>query len=375
MGDLDIDQLIGATTVVAQPKAVQSEDTSWLARRLTLWSEGCRDVFVDLRTVGFGSDDGGMYLTLPEGSSLRRLDFKRDPSNPKDPKIVHAQKQLCKMLGVPHTFFMSNRPIMRESIFKSWQSGLETDDKKARCVARIKEGSDVSMIRAILPERAVPPRAADVVVAIAESFGSSARLLFSHGDDCDDLVLHARFVFDDKVPFDGGEMLMGFDLVFSELGAHPMTVDSLVHDVTHAVSYIASYGGEPYFSSKYEGLQPKEVSEMLPGLLTRMRAEAQEFGVALKSASENGVYSIRQDCVSITRARGINGGMRKAVFHEATQSNDISSRLDLARHVAQVAKDFDSLKGLALERAAGHYINLCFARSPDVEQQEGGENG
>jgi len=382
MADISIDDLLG---VVSQPApqtkpvaVVAGEDLNTLEQRLANWSQGCRDVFVDLRSVKFCSDDGGMFLTLPDGSAIRRIDFKRDPSNPKDVKIVHAQKQFCRMLGVPHTFFTSNRPMMRESIVTSWQSGLETDDKRSRCIARVREGSNVAMIRALLPERAVPPKACDVLHAVREAFGNSLKLVFAYGDDKDDLVFHARFLFEDRVPVDKVELFMGFDLVFSELGAHPMTVDALVYDPLHAVAYVASYGGEPFFSSKYDGLQPKEIAEMLPGLLARIRAGTAEFKQAVQSAIENGIYSIRQDCVGITRGKGINASMRRAVFHEATQAEGISSKLDLAMHVALVAKDFDSLKGLVLERAAGHYINLCFARSNESEQQEGsaddGEN-
>jgi len=375
---IDIDSLLGTVSRTAEqaPNPAPAVEMATLLRRLSSWSDAtslCRDVPIDLRLVNFVSDDGGMWLTLPGDDPLRRIDFKRDPANPKDPKIIHAQKQFCRMLGVPHGFFMSNRPSMRESLVRTWQSGLETDDKRAKCVARVRQGGSVTMLRALLPERAVPPRAFDIVATIRESFGSAVNVLFSHGDDRDDLVLHARFVFGDRVPVDGIDLHMGFDLVFSELGACPMTVDAIVHDPLHVTTYVASYGGEPFFGSKYEGLQPKELSDMFPGLLERIRAEAPDMAGAVRSASE-GIYSIKQDCVSIVRSRGLTAAMRKAVFHEATQATDIVTKMDLARHVSLVSKDFDSLKGLALERAAGHYINLCFPRSlPEAHEEKSNE--
>jgi hypothetical protein len=374
--NIDIDSLLGAIPKVNDtPQPVVDTGVDSLLSRLSVWSEGCRDVPVDLRQLSFKSDDGSMWLELPEGHVLRRIDFKRDPANPKDPKILHSQKQLCRVLGIPHGFFMNNRPSLRESMVRTWQSGLETDDKRSKCVARIREGGNIVMLRALLPERAVPPRVQDIIGTVNTCFGKSVRVAFSHGDDRDDLMLHARFLLGDKiVTKDGKNLCIGFDIVFSELGACPMTVDAILCDEEHSVTYVASYGGEPFFSSKYEGLQPKEVAEMFPGLLTRIRAEVPEMSDAIQSAND-GVYSVKQDCVFITRGKGITAAMRKSVFHEVTQATDIVTRLDLARHVSLVAKDFDSLKGLALERAAGRYINLCFARSMPEAQKENTDVG
>jgi len=373
MEDIDIESLLGGskpTVAPAEPqKKAIGEDIDVLYRMTSSWAQGCRDLSIDLRNVRFVSDEGGMWLELPEGSVTKKIDFKRDPANPKDPKIVHAQKQFCKMLGVPHGFFVSNRPMMRESIVRTWQSGLETDDKRSKCTARIRDGSSVQMIRALVPSRAVPPKANDIVNSIIGAFGKSVRVLFSHGDDKDALMLHARFLFEDKVPVDAPELRMGFDLVMSELGACSMTVDAIVYDQQNDVSYVASYGGEPFFSSKYDGLQSQELSTMFPGLLSRIRSEAGAFAAAFVSARD-GVYSVKQDCVQITRGKGFTTAMRSAVFHEVTQATDVVTKLDVARHVSMVARDFDSLKGLVLERAAGYYINLCFARSEEEPQGE-----
>ena len=377
MPDIDIDELLGG---VSQPFQAgiplddhPGEDVGALVRRLTEWSSGGRDMFVDLRTARFRSDDGGMWLELPEGFLPRRIDFKRDPTNPQDVRIIHAQKQFCKLLGMPHTFFSSNRPAMRESLVKSMQAGLEADDKKGRCVARIREGASVAMIRALLPENTVPPKASDVLAAVAESLGPQGHLEFVFGDGQDDLKLHARFVTEDRVFADDLDFRMAFDLVFSELGACPMSVDAMVFDPLHKTFFAALYGGDPFFTSKYVGLQAQHVSEMIPSLLMRLRKESREMGAALEAGTAD-VYSVRQDCMSISRSKGLTAPMRKAVFHEAEQTEDIRSKLDLARHVALVAKDFDSLKRLALERAAGKYLNLCFSRGVP-EETDGSDNG
>jgi hypothetical protein len=373
--EFDIDSLIGTPQVIhVESRDDIGGDLEPLVCRLSTWSQGCRDLPVDLRTVTFEADDSGMNLNLPTDGPVRRLDFKRDPANPKDPKVTHAQKQFCRMLGVPHGFFISNRPSIREALVKTWQSGLETDDRRAKCVARIREGGSVAMIRALVPERAVPPNSQAVVQAILDSLGGGVTLLFSHGDDKDDLVLHARFILRAEVPVGDSKYRMGFDVVCSELGACPMTVDAIIYDPANEVTYVASYGGEPFFSSKYDGLQPKDITDMFPKLLTRIQTESGDFKAAFATAAE-GIYSVRQDCVSITRGKGFTDAMRRAVFHEATQATDIFSKLDLARHVSTVAKGFDSLKALVVERAAGRYINLCFARSMPEEQKENMDAG
>lgn len=377
MGDISIDELLGVVPSDdgRKPMPDSGEDGEALVRRLAEWSSGGRDMFVDLRTVRFRSDDEGMWLEMPEGVVPRRLDFKRDPTSPKDPKIVHAQKQLCRLLGVPHSFFASNRPAMRESIVKSMQAGLDADEKKGRSVARVREGASVAMLRALFAERAVAPYAADVVSSIRKALDGNGYIEFAFGDGKDDLILHVRFVTDDRVPFKDAEYRMAFDLIFSELGACPMSIDALVHDPVHKTSFAALYGGDPFFTSKYVGLQAQQVSEMIPTLLERLRGEDDEIGAALRSANE-GVYSVRQDCLNICRSKGLNAAMRKALFYEVEQAGDIDTKLDLARHVALVAKDFDSLKRLALERAAGRYVNLVFSRAvPDEDEANGEEEG
>jgi len=381
MSDINIDELLGeipssissGIPLDEKPEPAPGEDVGALVHRLSEWSSGGRDMFIDLRTAKFRSDDGGMWMELPEGFLPRRIDFKRDPTNPKDARIILAQKQFCKMLGMPHSFFSTNRPAMRESLVKSMQAGLEADEKKGRCIARIREGGSVAMVRALFPENAVPPRAVDIISAVVGSLGPEGHLEFVFGDGKDDLILHTRFVLKDSLMIHGKDYRIAFDMIFSELGAVPMSVDVMVFDPLHRVFFAALYGGESFFSSKYAGLQAKDVSDMIPILLMRLRGEWRELSEVMESSIDN-VFSVQQACMSISRSKGLTAAMRKAVFHEAEQVDDISTKLDLARHVALVAKDFDSLKRLALERAAGKYLGLCFSRGiPD--EIDGSENG
>lgn len=345
-------------------------DVGPLVEKLSRCWEGTKDIPIDLRTATFINDDGGMWIILPEGSPCKRIDFKRDSSNTRDPKVTLALRQFCRMLGVPHAFFVGNRPAMREAIVHTWQAGLESNDKRAKCVARVRQVGTVTVLRAILPERAVPPKACDIVRSVWEAYNDKVTLLFSHGDEKDDLVLHARFIFNEEFSVGGMDLRTGFDLVFSELGASPMSVDSLIYDVGSKVSYIASYGGEPFFSSNYEGLQPKDVAALFPALLCRIQSESAEFSSMISAAVSKKVHSANQECISLVRTPKFSASMRKAVFHEMAQSSDIETRMDVARHIALVAKDFESLKGVILERVAGRYLNLCFSRSlPDSKKE------
>ncbi len=55
--------------------------------------------------------------------------------------------------------------------------------------------------------------------------------------------------------------------------------------------------------------------------------------------------------------------MKKAIYHQVSEClDDVKNPWDLARHVGLVAKDFDALKRIQIERAVGTYLNLFFAK-------------
>lgn len=124
--------------VESPPPPKKGEDTPVsLKNRLELWEGHCRDLFVDLKTATFHADENDMYLEMDTSYYPKRLYFKSSDTDKKDVKVIHAHKQFCKLLGVPHSFFAKNRPTLKENIVRTWKSGQE-DAKKTQVTVRIR---------------------------------------------------------------------------------------------------------------------------------------------------------------------------------------------------------------------------------------------
>jgi hypothetical protein len=341
------------------------ETAEVLAKRLQMWNKSCRDLFVDLRMFDFNADDEEMCLISQDKEYFDRpLYFKVNPENPRDPKIQLAQKQFCKFVGVPHGFFMNNRPALRNEIVKTWQAGLDTDDKKARCIARVRESQEYCVIRALLPEANNLLQNHELMSLIDECSRESVAtffLEFSTGDTRDDLILHARFLSNQSFKVADTECRLGFSITASELGASPLVVDTLLHHTESKTAFIASYGSEPFFSSKYEGIQAHEIKDMLPNMIERLLNEGSDMKDRIESEFRQ--VEPHEECIMINTWGGIPRKFKRALFHEASaQEDDMRTSWDFARHMCLIAKDFDSQKRLRIERAAGYYLNLAFGK-------------
>lgn len=348
-----------------ETKDSTEETAEALAGRLQMWNKSCRDLFMDLRMFDFNADDEEMYLISQDKEYFDRpLYFKVNPENPKDPKIQIAQKQFCKFVGVPHGFFMNNRPALRNEIVKTWQAGLDADDKKARCIARIRESQDYCVIRALVPEANNLLQNHELMTLIEECSRQSPAsffLEFSTGDHRDDLILHARFLSNQSFLVADAECRLGFSVTASELGASPLVIDTLLHQADSKTAYIASYGSEPFFSSKYEGIQAHEIKDMLPGMIERLLSEGSEMKDRIESELRE--VEPHEECIKINTWGGIPRKFKRSLFHEASaQEEDMRTSWDFARHMCLIAKDFDAQKRLVIERAAGHYLNLAFGK-------------
>lgn len=342
--DSDLDQLIG---------------------RLNMWHNKCRDLFVDLRDVSYVASYDDSWLAFSKtGQYNKKMYFKADPQHSKDKKIIHAEKQFCKMLGVPHNFFISNTPSLRMNIVKTWQASLSASEEKAQCIIKIREGDDCAIIRSVLPavRNTVPLH--ELLEIIKRSSPAECRLEFVHGDDKDDLVMHARILFEDQYDVLGRKMCMGFSLVASELDASPVIIDVVMHDVESATSFVASYGNGSFFRCKYIEINPSDIKELIPKMLQRILDERLDMIDRIKMVSEMpDQFIIESACDRIGRMKGVNGKARRSIYQQAKEcEKEIENPFDFARHVCLVAKDFDSEKRLDIERAAGKYLNLVFAK-------------
>jgi len=365
--------------VKKDPKTM-AEDAISLAGRLETWNGSCRDLFLDLRTITFTATDEDMFIECNDKDYYPKpLYFKTDPQKPKDPKTVQAQKQFCKQIGIPHSFFMNNRPQLKMDIVKTWQAGLGADKDKGRGIVRFRESPDYCVLRAIVPETYALIQNYEIIRTINDTFikvdgfrtindtfikvdGSNPNVLeFAYGDERDDLTLHARYLSGQKFQILDSDVCVGFSVIASELGASPLIVEALLHHIQSRTAFIASYGAESFLTAKYEGIQPQEIKELFPKLIERITQEIPE----MKARIENlrGTIDPEETCEIIASWKGLPSKFQRALFHEvSTCPDDMKTMWDFARHMSLIAKDFDSLKRLQIERAAGQYLNLMFSK-------------
>jgi hypothetical protein len=357
-----------------ETKVGDSKDISELSGRLKMWHENCRDLLIDLRSVSYNISEEDSFLEFNDKNYYEnRLYFKLDPQKPKDAKVVHAIKQLCKIISIPYAFFASCRPTLKTNIVKTWQAGLADDIKKAQNIIKIRESKGCTIIRAITPVSKLIIPLHELIQIIKDSVTEPFKLECAYGDEKDDLILHARFLFEKEYTFNG-PVCMGFSVTASELGACPLSIDVLLYNKLSKTSCVASYGGESFFKSDYTGLQPSSIKDILPVMLNRLNEEIPEIFSRLekKQIEAQKDFCAETDALEISRGKGLTSAVKKAIYHQVSECLDsIKSPWDLAMHVGLVAKDFDALKRSQIEKAIGIYLNLFFSDgSNTVEEKE-----
>lgn len=351
---------------ISEQEVEEGEDIESLARRLRGWHENCRDLFVDLKNLRYFCDAEDEYIEFEDKRVYEnKIFFKMDPDNPKNPKVQLARKQFCKILGIPHSFFTANRPSLKMNIVRTWQAGLGGEDEKAQVIAKIRESRDCSILRAFTPVAKSIPPLHEIVEIIMKKSETPLILESVRGDEKDDLIFHAQFLLPEILVISDRKMRLGFSLIASELDASPLIFDGLVHDVESKTSAVFSYGGDPFFKSSNEGIQATELKEMLPKMIQRIQQDRDAVVESIKARQEAlGDMIPERDCATLGRMKGFTSKIRRAVYHEVQECEaDISSPLDMARHVGLVAKDLDSLKRILVERGIGKYLNLVFSKS------------
>lgn len=367
------------TPSVALPDKIETSeevekpmDVNDLCGRLKMWYENCRDLFIDIRAMTYEVTEDDTYIEFKDKSFYgSRLYFKIDPQNPKDPKVIHATKQLCKIIGVPYAFFAANRPSLKMNMIKTWQAGLADDAKKAQNILKIRESKACTIIRAITSTSKSILPLYQLIEIIKDSLTVPFKLDSVFGDEKDDLTFHARFLFEKEYDFHG-PICLGFAVTASELDACQLSIDVLLYNKISKTYCVALYGGESFFKSDYKGLQSSSLKEILPHMLTRLDDEIPEILARLEKKQRsytNSVFCVEEDAVELCKAKGMSGAIRKAIYHQVSEcAEDILTPWDLARHAGLVAKDFDVLKQLQIEKAIGIYLNLLFSEGSTVKE-------
>lgn len=330
-----------------------------LHKDLEQHNQDCKDVVVDLRFIKFQSDDDEQCLVDSADGTKYLFKASQDSG---DETSTHALKQLCKMVGVPFTFFQENRPPVRESLVNNWlKATAPKEGEETLFLIRVREGQGVNVIRAILPVTCVPLSNEAVVKAIS-NYPEDINIDLDSvvGGERDALVFQARLVY--EVPLEGEEYYPGVIITNSEVGASDLIIDLyLIHKESKACM-AAEYGGKPFAKIQYSGVQPAEALELLNSIPSRLKEEAPIYLESIKEY-EGSFPTVERACVLLSNKKGVPKKFKRSIHLEATECHDDMGTLkDFLRHAGLVAKAYDYSDRLKIERAAGSFGGLAYSK-------------
>jgi len=209
----------------------------------------------------------------------------------------------------------------------------------------------------------VPLKTSEVLISTLHGLDKNARVLFVSGDGQDDLVFHIRLLIGQPYELVTGQSIeLGIALTASELGACPLFFDVFVKDVTTGACFVPTYAGEPFFTSKYVGLQHTDLVDLLTKVAGRVAQEAPEIITVLSTqTAPSTTFEMRSEFHRLSQSRGLTSQYRQALYHQMNEAKDqICTPYDVACQAALVAQSLDTLKRLEAERRIGQYLNMVF---------------
>ena len=331
-----------------------------LIGRLQDYSKGCEDKCLDFQALKFEAKESEMRLY----TDFRSYYFKSDPKNPRHPKVIHAAKQFCKMIGTPYNFFIKNPEYMRNQIVGCWLPTVSSE--KAAILGKLRKTpeSENYVIRALLPVEYTNISNTEIMALVGEAIGDDFKVDFVIGDERDDLVLHARFI--SNATFDACKEVCstGFSIIISELGAMPISVDTFLFRNSSKASMMASYGGQSFFESAYEGVQPATLKELFPRLICQLKGQLTELKSKIYSAKDK--IQEKEDSTDLLKNLRFRKGLSEK-FHilmmQEIEANPVENRWEFVNRMSILAKDFELTTRVKIERAAGELIGLCFEKA------------
>jgi len=335
-------------------------DFKELTEKLNQNSLQCDDRVVDLRGIKYEVKDGESKLV---GESITYF-FKNDPQNPKDPTVVHAAKQFCSMIGVPFSFYFKNPEMIRKQLVDCWLPSLGAE--KSIVLMKVRRTGPESqgwIIRAVLPAEFTNISNLEVLEKISAATHDDFLLEFVIGEGRDELVFHVRLIAKEQFEAFGEQCSVGFSVTASELGACPLTVETLLFRTPSRSALMASYAGEPYFSCVYEMIQPKDLLTLFPQLIGRMKSQLPEIKDRIQATKELKFAQggIEQALLQLRLKKGLSEKFHVRL-QQVVQGEPPKDTWDLANKIAVIAKDFDIERRVKIEKAAGALVGLTFAK-------------
>ena len=236
--------------------------------------------------------------------------------------------------------------------------------EKAQVLTKLRKAEDGYIIRAILPVEFTNISNADALSALAETIEDDFTMEFAIGDERDDLILHVRLLSNETFDVCGEQCSNGFSIIVSELGASPISIETMLHRVSSKASMIASYGGEGYFTSNYEGMQATDLKDLFPKLVNNLKSQLPELKERIQSAKETVTKKedIKELLKQLRLRKGLSEKFHTLLFQELENDSSVANRWDLVNKMSVLAKDFEVAARLKVEKAAGELIGLWFEK-------------
>lgn len=339
---------------------------SSLSEDLNNWYINCRDLFVDLREINFIATEEDLYIEFKDKSYYNsKIYFKKDINKFKNPEILYATRQFCKIIGVPFNFFLSSLPSMKMNIFKTWQVSVTDDESKALKILKIRESPGCTIIRAIVPvfKHFIPYyEITQIIDQILSSITESSYKVTSlYGIMKDDLIFSIRIVLNEKY-FYNDTLYIGFSITASDLDFCPLSVDLFLYIPEKKTDIICNYAGESYYQTGKRGIQAITLRDILPRIIHNLDRNMHEIIPRLDiMPEEDSYFNPEIEVVKIGKYKGMTNAIKKAFYSKVVeQSFNMEDSWNFIMHLGDVAKEFGIIKRNEIEKAFGKYLNLSF---------------
>jgi len=185
-------------------------------------------------------------------------------------------------------------------------------------------------------------------------------------ESVDSPVVRTRLVFPELQAevVKGDEVNLGIDIVSSELGATPMTVNLLLYRQVCKNGAIAVYEEKPYFYFDYSSAFIVDVKDLLTISGMRIQADRDYFFSRAIESSKTPI-TIEQGKALITemvKANTINKGVAIRAINELDRTG-ASTAWEMVNALTAAARGFRDPLRLKYESSAGALLGLRFARN------------
>ena len=356
----------------------RSPEVAELIRRMRVSHENCLTRELDLPTYRFRSTDTALWLE-PVGAVLGidKLYFRFDPSRPKDTDIHLGRDQFCKVLKIPTAFFRDNRPSLQETFVRNWFSVLTPGDKKSLFQFRLRQGAEMTAIRALLSKDETDMPHHKVLSALLPECEDAIDMLESSGDTQDARMLEAKFLIGPEITIAGEPYRLGLYLQASELGVSNLIVDAFLYHLPTESTFVITFDRDSVLSIGYNGTQPKDMETLLLGVVPDLQALVPEIIQRVEASHSYGFSGIKSTLAHFTSflPKDILEKLRREVegsFHTVGSDGE-DTELQEQDHpwwgvkgftlgMSGVAKGLTGGKRRMLEKQAGYLLDLKFPK-------------